>query len=76
LERYPRGLLEASSKFPIHFLKIYSTDANHLVLKVRFVIAEAMDQNVVALHAANRMLDKDADLTQGGIDSLLHRAHS
>src|SRR5439155_21711792 len=23
-ERYPRGLLETSSKFPIHFLKIYS----------------------------------------------------
>src|ERR1700746_620734 len=26
-----------------------------------------MDQNVVALHAANGMLDKDADATQGGI---------
>jgi serine acetyltransferase len=38
------------------------------------VIAEAMSQNVVALHAANRMLDKDADLTQGGIGSLLHCA--
>src|SRR6266581_3004135 len=27
-ERYPRGLLETSSKFPIHFLKIYSCPAN------------------------------------------------
>jgi hypothetical protein len=30
-----------------------------------------MDQNVVALHAANGMLNKDTDLTQGGIGSLL-----
>ncbi len=30
-----------------------------------------MHQNVVALHAANGMLDKDADLTQGCIGSLL-----
>ena len=30
-----------------------------------------MYQNVVALHAANGMLDKDADLTQGFIGSLL-----
>jgi hypothetical protein len=33
-----------------------------------------MHQNVVPLHATNRMLDKDADLTQGFIRSLLHRA--
>ena len=30
-----------------------------------------MHQNVVALHAANGMLDKDADLTQDCIGSLL-----
>ena len=30
-----------------------------------------MHQNVVALHAANGMLDKDADLTQGFIVSFL-----
>ena len=30
-----------------------------------------MYQNVVALHAANGMLDKDADATQGGIGSAL-----
>src|SRR5437879_6337825 len=30
-----------------------------------------MHQNVVAFHATNRMLDKDADLTQGFIHSLL-----
>jgi hypothetical protein len=30
-----------------------------------------MDQNVGALHAANGMLDKDADTTHGGIRSAL-----
>ena len=30
-----------------------------------------MQQNVVALHPANGMLDKDADATQGGLGSLL-----
>jgi hypothetical protein len=30
-----------------------------------------MDQNVIAFHAANGMLNKDTDLTQGGIGSLL-----
>jgi hypothetical protein len=37
-------------------------------------MAEALYQNVGALHAANRMLDKAADLTQGSLGSLLHRA--
>src|SRR5207302_8206989 len=31
-ERYPRGLLETSSKFPIHFLKIYKLSVVHLRL--------------------------------------------
>jgi len=35
------------------------------------MVAEAMDQNIVTLHATDRMLDKDADLTQGFIHSLL-----
>jgi hypothetical protein len=30
-----------------------------------------MHQNVVALHATDRMLDKDADVTEGFILSLL-----
>jgi hypothetical protein len=34
-------------------------------------IAKGMDQNIVALHATNGMLDKDANATQGGIGSLL-----
>ena len=36
-----------------------------------FMVAEAMNQNVVALHATDRMLDKDADLTKGFIRSLV-----
>ena len=36
-----------------------------------YAIAKGMDQNIVALHTTNRMLDKDADLTQGFIHSLL-----
>src|ERR1043166_5191187 len=36
-----------------------------------YAVAEGMHQNVVALHAANGMLDKDANATQGGIGSLL-----
>ena len=36
-----------------------------------FMVAEAMDQNVVALHTTDRMLDKDADVTEGFIYSLL-----
>ena len=36
-----------------------------------FAIAEDLYQNVVAFHAANGMLDKDTDLTQGCIGSLL-----
>ena len=38
-----------------------------------YAIAKGMDQNVVALHAANGMLDKDADATQGGSGSSLSR---
>ena len=30
-----------------------------------------MDQNIVALHTTNGMLDKDANATQGGIGSFL-----
>ena len=36
-----------------------------------YTVAKAMDQNVVALHAANRMLDEDADLAQNLIGYLL-----
>jgi hypothetical protein len=36
-----------------------------------YAIAKGMDQNIVALHATNSMLDKDAHATQGGIGSLL-----
>jgi len=35
------------------------------------MVAEAMDQNVVALHATDRMLDKDTDLTEGFMRRLL-----
>src|SRR5262249_28855164 len=48
-----------------------STDANSLILKVSFAIAEDMYQNVVAFHPANGMLNKDTDLTQGFIGSPL-----
>src|SRR5438128_2336406 len=48
-----------------------STDTNDIVLKVLYTVAEGMHQNVVALHATDRMLDKDADLTEGFILSLL-----
>ena len=41
-----------------------------------YAVAEGMHQNVVALHAANGMLDKDANATQGGIGSLLLIAQS
>ena len=40
-----------------------STDTNNIVLKVLYTVAEGMYQNVVALHATDRMLDKDTDLT-------------
>ena len=36
-----------------------------------YTIAKGMDQNIVALHATNGMLDKDANATQGGIGRLL-----
>src|SRR5262245_6209853 len=36
-----------------------------------YAIAKGMDQNIVALHATDGMLDKDAHATQGGIGSLL-----
>ena len=36
-----------------------------------YAIAKGMDQNVVSLHPANGMLDKDADATQGCMGSFL-----
>src|SRR4029450_11112905 len=36
-----------------------------------YAIAKGMDQNIVALHATNGLLNKDAHATQGGIGSLL-----
>ena len=47
------------------------TDTNDIVLKMLYAIAKGMDQNIVALQATNGMLDKDANVTQGGIGSLL-----
>src|SRR4030095_11084754 len=48
-----------------------STNANHIILKVFCVVAEAVHQNGVTLHTPNRMLDKDTDLTSGCIGSLV-----
>jgi hypothetical protein len=48
-----------------------STNTNSIILKVSFAIAEAMHQNVGALHATNRMLDEDANLAQNLISDLL-----
>src|SRR4029453_17782556 len=53
-----------------------STDTNDIILKMLYAIAKGMDQNIVALHAPNGMLDKDANTTQGGIGSLLLIAQS
>jgi hypothetical protein len=36
-----------------------------------FAIAQDMHQNVLAFHATNGMLNKDTDLTQGCMGSLL-----
>ena len=36
-----------------------------------YTVAKGMYQNIVALHAANGMLDKDADATQGCVGSSL-----
>ena len=36
-----------------------------------YAVAKSMYQNIIALHAANGMLDKDTDLTQGFVGSLL-----
>src|SRR5215831_20894773 len=36
---------------------------NDIVLKILSMVAEGMYQNVVALHTANGMLNKDADAT-------------
>ena len=35
------------------------------------MVAEAMDQNVISIQATDRMLDKDTDLTESFIRSLL-----
>jgi hypothetical protein len=47
------------------------TDTNDIVFKVFYAVSEGMHQNIGALPAANGMLDKDADLTQGCIGGLL-----
>src|SRR5262249_14373919 len=51
-----------------------STDRNGIILKMLCSVAEAMHQNVVALHTTNRMLNKDADLAQSFIHRLLRSA--
>src|SRR4029453_12446795 len=48
-----------------------STDTNDIILKMLYAIAKGMDQNIVALHPTNGMLDKEANATQGGIGNLL-----
>src|SRR5215475_14626382 len=48
-----------------------STDANGIILKINFAIAEDLHQNVLAFHPANGMLKKDTDLTQGWVGGLL-----
>src|SRR5918997_6422788 len=48
-----------------------STNANGIILKVCFAIAKDMYQNVVTFHATNGMLDKNTDLTQSFVRSLL-----
>jgi hypothetical protein len=57
------------------FLSIVAPGEPYFARKPPFArlrpITETMDQNMVALHAANRMLDKDTDTTQGGIGSFL-----
>ena len=55
-ERHTVGIREDQIPKP-------STDANDIILKMLFMVAEAMYQNVVALHATDRMLDKESDLT-------------
>ena len=47
------------------------TDANDIILKVGGMVAEAMHQNVVPLEAPDRMFDKNADSTHGGIGRFL-----
>ena len=39
-----------------------------------YAVTKGMDENVVALHAANGMLDKDADLTQALLGYLVRIA--
>src|SRR5215510_16348158 len=48
-----------------------STDANGIILKINFAIAEDLHQNGVAFHPANGRRNKDTDVTQGCIGSLL-----
>src|SRR5262245_46307037 len=57
-----------AGKNEITFAQVLTND---IVLKILYAIAKGMDQNVGALHTANGMLDKDADLTQDCIGSLL-----
>ena len=44
---------------------------NDLILKMLCMVAEALDEKSVALHATHGMLDKDADLTQGFLGHLV-----
>jgi hypothetical protein len=48
-----------------------STDTNDIVLKVCYAVAEGLHHNVGALHATERMLDKDTDVTSGFLLSLV-----
>ena len=38
-----------------------STDAKGIILKISFVIAADMHQNIIAFHATNGMLNKDTE---------------
>src|SRR5215467_10138937 len=67
-----RGTRDKScSSIRKHQVPQSSTDTNDIVLKMLYAITKGMDQNIVALHATNGMLDNDAHATQGRIGSLL-----
>ena len=48
-----------------------STYSNDIILKVLFMVSEAIHPNIGTLHAANGMLDTETDLTQDCIGSLV-----
>src|SRR5262249_36637032 len=45
-------------------------DTNDIILKMLSAVAKGMDQNMVALHATNSLLEKEAHATPGSIGRL------